>query len=158
MVTEYPLGDILRNKEANGCIVKWALELGPNTSDFRSYRTIKSQALADFIAEWTDMNTPIPESSPEHWEIYFDGSLNIGGARAGVYFISLSGDKLRYVLWIHFKASNNAAVYEAALHGLCIAIELGVKHLMVYGDLALVIDQVNKDWDRNSEKMDAYCA
>jgi hypothetical protein len=29
---------------------------------------------------------------------------------------------------------------------------------MVYGDSALVINQVNKDWDRNSEKMDAYCA
>jgi hypothetical protein len=29
---------------------------------------------------------------------------------------------------------------------------------MVYGDSALVINQVNKDWDHNSEKMDAYCA
>ncbi|XP_066334560.1 uncharacterized protein [Miscanthus floridulus] len=28
MVTEFPLGGILRNKEANGCIIKWAVELG----------------------------------------------------------------------------------------------------------------------------------
>ena len=28
VVTEFPLGDILRNKEANGCIIKWAVELG----------------------------------------------------------------------------------------------------------------------------------
>jgi ribonuclease HI len=83
------------------------------------------------------MNTPVLES--------FDGSLNIDGARVGVYFISPSEDKLSYVLWIHFKASNNAAEYEAALHGLCIAVELSIKRLMVFGDSALVIRQVNKD-------------
>jgi ribonuclease HI len=101
--------------------------------------------LVDFIVEWTDMNTPVSESCPKHWKMYFDGSLNIDGARAGVYFISPSGDKLSYVLRIHFKASNNATKYEAALHGLCITIELGIKWLMVFGDSALVIRQVNKD-------------
>ena len=29
---------------------------------------------------------------------------------------------------------------------------------MVYGDSALVINQLNKDWSCSSEKMDAYCA
>ena len=48
--------------------------------------------------------------------------------------------------------------YEACLHGLRIAIELGVKRLMVYGDFTLVINQLNKDWSCSSEKMDAYCA
>jgi ribonuclease HI len=38
-----------------------------------------------------------------------------------------------------------------------ITVELGVKCLHVYGDSALVINQVNKDWDTTSEKMDAYC-
>ena len=28
---------------------------------------------------------------------------------------------------------------------------------MVYGDSALVINQLNKDWSYSSEKMDAYC-
>jgi hypothetical protein len=37
-----------------------------------------------------------------------------------------------------------------------IAVELGVKHLYVYDNLALVINQLNKDWDMTSEKMDAY--
>jgi ribonuclease HI len=39
--------------------------------------------------------------------------------------------------------SNNSAEYEAALHGLRITAELGVKCLMVFGDSALVINQVN---------------
>jgi ribonuclease HI len=91
------------------------------------------------------MNIPISDSSPERWKMYFDGSLNIDSARAGVYFISPSGDRLSYVLRIHFKASNNVAEYEAALHGLHIAVELGIKRLMVFSDSALVINQVNKD-------------
>ena len=85
--------------------------------------------------------------------MYFDGALNINGAGAGILFITPTKDKLRYVLRIHFLASNNAAEYEACLHALCIAVELGVKCLMVYGDSALVINQVNKDWSCSSEKM-----
>jgi hypothetical protein len=74
VVTEFPLGDILHNKDANGRITKWALELSPYSLEFQSCMTIKSQALVDFIVEWTDMNTPISDSSPEHWKMYFDGS------------------------------------------------------------------------------------
>ena len=77
--------------------------------------------------------------------MYFDGSLNIDGAGAGVLFVSPSKEQLRYVLRIYFPASNNDAEYEACLHGLRIAVELGVKCLYVYGDLALVINQLNKD-------------
>ena len=37
-----------------------------------------------------------------------------------------------------------------------IVVELGVKHLYVYGDSALVVNQLNKDWDTTSEKINAY--
>jgi ribonuclease HI len=89
--------------------------------------------------------------------MYFNSTLNIDGAREDVFFITPSGDELCYVLWIHFLASNNVAEYEATLHGLCITTELSVKCLMEYGDSALVINHVNKDWSCTSEKMDAYC-
>ena len=90
--------------------------------------------------------------------MYFDGTLNINGAGAGILFITPTKDKLQYVLRIHFPASNNATEYEACLHGLRIAVELGVTCLMVYGDSTLVINQLNKDWSCSSENMDAYCA
>jgi ribonuclease HI len=77
---------------------------------------------------------------------------------SGQVCISSYGDKLSYVLRIHFKAPNNASEYEATLHGLRIAVELDIKWLMVFGDSALVICQVNKDWDCTSKKMDAYYA
>ena len=59
VVTKYPLSDILYNKEANGRIIKWAVELGTYSINFRGRQTIKSQVLADFIAEWIDMQAPV---------------------------------------------------------------------------------------------------
>jgi ribonuclease HI len=87
--------------------------------------------------------------------MYFDGSLKIDGAGADVLFISPNKDELCYVLGLHFPASNNTAEYEACLYGMQIAVELGVSHLYVYGNSALVINQLNKDWDTTSKKMDA---
>jgi ribonuclease HI len=77
--------------------------------------------------------------------MYFDASLTIDGAGAGILFISPTNEQLRYVLRIHFPTSNNVAEYEACFHGLRIAIDLGIKRLYVHGDSALVINQLNKD-------------
>ena len=94
IVTEFPLGDILYNKEANGRIIKWVVELGTYSIDFRSMPTIKSQALTDFVAECTEIQEPIPATCPEHWVMYFDGALNINGVGAGILFITPTKDKL----------------------------------------------------------------
>jgi ribonuclease HI len=61
------------------------------------------------------------------------------------------------LLQIFWKVSNNEAEYKALLHGLRLAASLGIKRLLVYADSAVVINQVNKSWDRNKENMDAYC-
>jgi hypothetical protein len=50
VITDYPLGDILRNQDANGRISKWVVELGALNIDFKPRTTIKSQALVDFMA------------------------------------------------------------------------------------------------------------
>jgi hypothetical protein len=51
VVTDYPLGDILRNQDATGRISKWAIKLGTLNIDFKPRTTIKSQALVDFMAK-----------------------------------------------------------------------------------------------------------
>jgi ribonuclease HI len=88
--------------------------------------------------------------------MYFDGSLKLDGGGAGVLFISPRGEQLKYVLQILWEISNNEAEYEALLHGLRLAISLGIKRLLVYGDSLLVVQQVNKEWDRNKETMEAF--
>ena len=65
---------------------------------------------------------------------------------------------MRYVIRLHFPASNKMAEYEALLSGLRIAIELGVKRLDVRGDTQLVIDQVMKESSCYDPKMEAYCS
>ena len=50
--------------------------------------------------------------------MFFDGSKMLNGSVAGVVLVSPRGDKLRYVLQIHFDSSNNEAEYEVLLYGL----------------------------------------
>jgi ribonuclease HI len=64
---------------------------------------------------------------------------------------------MRYVVRLHFPASNNMAEYEALLSGLRIAIELGIKRLDIRGDSQLIIDQVMKEASCHNKKMEAYC-
>jgi hypothetical protein len=42
VITDYPLGDILRNQDATGRISKWAVELGALNIDFKPRTAIKS--------------------------------------------------------------------------------------------------------------------
>ena len=88
--------------------------------------------------------------------MYFDGSLKLDGGGVGVLFISPKGEQLKYVFQIMFKVSNNEVEYEALLHGLRLAVSIGIKRLLVYGDSLLVVQQVNKEWDINKNTMDTY--
>jgi hypothetical protein len=136
------LADILHNQDATGRISKWAVELGALEIKFKPRTTIKSQALVEFLAKWRENQVPAPPNIPEHWVMYFDGSLKLEGGGAGVLFISPKGEQLKYVLQILFEVYNNKAN----------------KRLLVYGDSLLVVQQVNKEWDINKETLDAYMA
>jgi ribonuclease HI len=127
------------------------------TISFAPRKAVKSQVLADFVAEWVDTQLPTAPIQPELWTIFFDGSLMKTGAGAGLLFISPLGKHLRYVLRLHFPASNNVAEYEALVNGLRIAIELGVRRLDARGDSQLVIDQVMKNSHCRDLKMEVYC-
>ena len=88
--------------------------------------------------------------------MHFDGSKQLEGSGAGVVLTSPKGDKLSYVLQIHFDSSNNEAEYEALLHGLRVAKEMNIKHILCYGDSDLVAQQVSGTWDRKDARMVAY--
>jgi len=139
VVTDFPMADILTNQDATGRISKWAVELGTLEINFKPRAAIKSQALANFLAEWRENQIPAPANKPEHWIMYFHGSLKLEGGGAGVLFISPKGEQLKYVFQILLKVSNNEAEYEALLHGLRLAISLVIKRILVYGESLLVV-------------------
>jgi hypothetical protein len=116
--TSSTLGKILNNREATGKIAKWAIELSMNEIIYKPMTTIKAQALSNFIAEWTETQAPPKERELEYLTINFDRSLQLQGAGAGILVTSPKGESFKYVLQMHFPASNNAAEYEALLHGL----------------------------------------
>jgi hypothetical protein len=66
IVTDFLLGDILHNRDATGRISKWAVELGALNINFTPRKAIKSQALMDFLAEWTELQQPAPEAILDH--------------------------------------------------------------------------------------------
>src|SRR3954468_13717571 len=116
VVSKTPLSDIINNIDATGRVVKWGIELAAFEITYKRRDAIKSQALADFVADWTEMPdaTPLPE--PENWVMHFDGSKLLNGSGAGVFLHSPTRYKLHYVLQIHFEATNNMAEYEALIH------------------------------------------
>jgi hypothetical protein len=51
VVSPFPLGEILHNPDAAGRIAKWSVELMGETLAYAPRKAIKSQILADFVAE-----------------------------------------------------------------------------------------------------------
>jgi hypothetical protein len=109
VVSTTPLLAIIGCKDATGRVDKWAIELAAHTIQYKPRTTIKSQIIADFYADWGENQylPPVPDSM--YWRMNFDGSKMLGGLGASIVFTSPKGDKLQYVLQIHFRASNNIA-------------------------------------------------
>jgi hypothetical protein len=57
---------------------------------------------------------------------------------------------------MHFRASNNVAEYEALVHGLKLAKEIGIWRILCFGDSDLVVHQVFGEWDAKDANMTSY--
>ncbi|XP_071678313.1 uncharacterized protein [Lolium perenne] len=157
VVSSTPLADIIRNHDATGRIAKWAVELGVHNITYESRHAIKSQALADFLADWEEAQQPNSPADLKHWTLHFDGSKNLEGAGAGVVLTSPKGDIVRYILQLRFEpCTNNMAGYEALLHGMRVAKEMGATRLRCLGDSDLVASQTSGTCDATDANMIAY--
>jgi ribonuclease HI len=169
VVTDRPLETILRNPNVTGRVAEWAVELQPFEISFETTKVIKSKALAEFTAEWTDSFADEPsevastlpgEEAPGLWVMHFDGAFNLPGVGARAVLTSPSGYKLFYAIQLCFKpehkVSNNIAEYEGLLAGLRAASALGIKRLIVKGDSQLVVNFSNKSYTPKDEHMVAY--
>jgi hypothetical protein len=90
VVFYFPLGEIVQSREASSRIAKWAVELMGETLSYTPCKAIKSQVLADFLAEWTNTELPPAQIQAELWTMYFDGSLMKVGSGAGVGLLFIS--------------------------------------------------------------------
>jgi len=127
---------------------------------FVPQKTIKGQALADFLAAH-----PVPESSKLHediwdkvieanitssddeWQMFFDGTSRTGPkgkiiTGVGVLFISPKNHVIPRAFSLTEPYSNNVTEYNVLLIGLQFAQQMGVQYLEAYGDSKQLIKQV----------------
>ncbi|XP_025661034.1 uncharacterized protein [Arachis hypogaea] len=121
--TDHPLRQVLHKPEIAGRLIKWAVELSEFDIRYQSRGPIKSQFLADFIAEFT---TPSEEDHAKQWILYVDGSSNNGGCGVGIRLEAEDGFILEHSIHFAFKASNNQSEYEALLAGLRLCLDLQI--------------------------------
>jgi hypothetical protein len=58
---------------------------------YKPRTSIKALALSDFVAEWTEIQTPPNERELEYWTINFYGSVQLQGAGVGILVTSPKG-------------------------------------------------------------------
>ena len=75
----------------------------------------------------------------------FDGAVNQYGNGIGAVIITPQGTHLPFTTRLTFKCTNNMAEYEAFIMGLEEAMNLIIKYLDVFGDSALVVNQIKGD-------------
>jgi ribonuclease HI len=152
-----PLKDIMRNREATGRIGKWAAELNEFCIDYVHRSSIQSQALADFIADWTpgaqdeEMN-----KDAEAWTVFCDGSWGTFGAGAAAVLVSPSKVKTCYAAILDFSCTNNITEYEALLLGLRKLKAMGIRRAILKTDSQVVSGHIDKSCKARDPKLEKY--
>ncbi|XP_070005391.1 uncharacterized protein [Nicotiana sylvestris] len=88
VVTAYPLHNILHKHELSGRLAKWDIELSEYEITYQPRTAIKSQVLADFVADFSQGMQLEAEkelqvfngANLETWTLFTDGSSNVKGA------------------------------------------------------------------------------
>jgi hypothetical protein len=142
----YPLKVMLHSPTATGNIAKWAAELAEFELDFLPHHVVKSQVLADFVADWkpppchpegpdnNELEVKAPVFTKPHWTLFFDGSSCKQGVESGILLLTPSGDHFKYMVHLDIKTTNDMVEYGALIFGLNTALSLGVQQLLVKGD------------------------
>ena len=96
------------------------------------------------------------EENENAYRLQFDGKSepNPGPSSAGavIHYPNSEAVKAEVGEWIP-NATNNEAEYKSLLIGLELAVQLGIKNILIAGDSNLVINQVFGDWKVKSENL-----
>ncbi|VFQ70931.1 unnamed protein product [Cuscuta campestris] len=158
VLTDQPLGMVIRNSTSSGRMIKWAMMLTQFNIEYRPRTAIKGQAVADFLVEMTGHKEEEHEKviTESWWTMSVDGASGPKGYGGGVVFTTPEGFKVYHALIFKFKLTNNEAEYEALIGGLRLAKSLHVSRLVIKSDSSLVVGHVNGNMEAKGEKMQQY--
>jgi ribonuclease HI len=152
-----PLKDIMRNREATGRIGKWAAELNEFTIDYIHRSSIQSQALADFIANWTPgAQGEEATKDAKAWTVFYDGSCGTFGAGATAVLVAPSKVRTCYTVKLDFSCTNNITEYEALLLGLWKLKAMGIRRAILKTDSQVISGHVDKSSKARDPKLEKY--
>jgi ribonuclease HI len=152
-----PLKDIMRNREATGRIEKWAAELNEFTIDYVHRSSIQSQALADFIADWTlGAQGEEVTKDAKAWTIFCDGSWRTFDAGAAAVLVAPSNVRTCYTSRLDFSCTNNIAEYEALLLGLWKLKAMGIRRAILKTDSQVISGHIDKSSKARDPKLEKY--
>ncbi|XP_065630202.1 uncharacterized protein LOC136067816 [Quercus suber] len=147
-----PLEYLMGKPVQDGKTAKWVLLLSKFAIKYVTKESMKMRAIADHLAHCSPeevkeiqgdfLDEDIIAIEVESWKMYFDEAKNQNRSGIGVLLISPNGTYIPFSGKLNFPATNNVTKYKACIIGLRAALGLGVKELEVYGDLALIISQI----------------
>jgi hypothetical protein len=146
----------MRNREATGRIGKWAAELKEFSIDYVHRSSIQSQALADFIADWTPGAQEEVTKDTEAWTIFCDGSWGTFGAGAVAVLVAPSKVRTCYATRLDFSCTNNIAEYEALLLGLRKLKAMRIRRAILKTDSQVISGHVDKSSKARDPKLEKY--
>ena len=118
---------------------------------------IKSQALTEFLADWTPKDEGQEEVPLDPvWIIYCDETWGASGASTTTVVSSPSGIKLQYADRLHFQTTNNVEEYEAVLLGLREAKALSARWVLVKTNSSVVVCQIDKTFQAREPELTKY--
>jgi ribonuclease HI len=149
--------DIMRNREATGRIGKWAAELNEFSIDYVHRSSIQSQALADFIADWTpEAQGEEATKDAEAWTTFCDGSWGTFGAGAATVLVAPSKVRICYTTRLDFSCTNNIVEYEALWLGLRKLKAMGIRRAILKTDSQVISGHVDKSSKARDPKLEKY--
>ncbi|XP_050220389.1 uncharacterized protein LOC126670652 [Mercurialis annua] len=165
VVSQTDLMKYMLNKPVlSGNIGKWLLSLADFHLIYHPLKSVKGQALADFLADHPCINLgdesifDLPVFMNEPWMLKFDGSSIDRSAGAGIVIVSPSRAKTSLSFNLDFEYTNNQSEYEALIIGFEILLDLGAKNVKIIGDFQLVIRQVSGEYKCMSYSLTYYYA
>ena len=100
--------------------------------------------------------SPAEEANEDWWHMSFDGLVSKGGVGDGVWIRPSNGEPKLLSYKLYFDCTNNIAEYEVLVLGLRALRDLQGKNIDIYGDLELVIKQVQGSYQAEHLRLGSY--
>ena len=123
----------------------WAIKLSEFDIQYRPRTAIKGQVVANFIAEYTQLEGNGAKVLGQ-WSVHIDESSNRQAGGAGVVIQTPEGDKIKCMIRLDFPTTNNEAEYEALVAGLDLTKAAGAENMVVHCDSQVITSQINGDY------------